>query len=162
MSALACAGVAPTYRFQTTWLVEAPRQAVWEVLADVEGWPGWWPGVAAARELDAGDQSRVGSRYRVRWRAPVGYSVEFDFTVDSVDEPHRMAGRSSGDLEGVGAWQLFEENGVVAVVYEWDVATTKAWMNALGPLPRPIFRWSHDRVMAGGGEGLAKRLQRPG
>ena len=28
-------------------------------------------------------------------------------------------------------------------------------MNALGPLPRPLFRWSHDHVMAGGGEALA-------
>ena len=61
----------------------APRQAVWDVLADVEGWPGMVAGVvAAAKELDPGDEDRVGSRYRVRWRAPVGYSVEFDFTVE--------------------------------------------------------------------------------
>jgi hypothetical protein len=150
----------PRYRFLTTWLIEAPRQAVWEVLADVEGWPRWWPEVVSARELDPGDEGRVGSSYRVRWRAPVGYSVEFDFTVDSVDEPRRMAGRSSGDLEGTGVWRLLEEHGLVAVIYEWEVSTTKAWMNALGPLPRPLFRWSHDRVMAGGGEALSRRVLR--
>ena len=146
------------YGFLTTWLIEAPRQAIWDLLADVEGWPAWWAGVAAAKELDPGDEHRVGSRYRVRWRAPAGYSVEFDFTVDEVDEPRRMAGRSTGDLEGVGVWRLFEQDGTVAVVYEWEVEATKAWMNALGPLPRPIFRWSHDRVMAGGGEGLSRRV----
>jgi uncharacterized protein YndB with AHSA1/START domain len=146
------------YNFLTTWLLAAPRQAAWDVLADVEAWPDWWPAVAAATELDPGDETRVGSRYRVRWRAPIGYSVEFDFTVDEVDEPRRMAGRSSGDLEGVGVWRLSEQDGAVAVIYEWDVATTKAWMNALGPLPRPLFRWSHDRVMAAGGEALRQRL----
>ena len=148
------------YRFLTTWLLEASRQAVWDVLADVESWPVWWPGVAAAKELDPGDEHRVGSRYRVRWRAPVGYSVEFEFTVDSLDEPRRMAGRASGDLEGVGVWRLFEEGGVTAVTYEWEVVGTRAWMNALGALPRPIFRWSHDRVMAGGGKGLRAHLDR--
>jgi hypothetical protein len=88
----------------------------------------------------------------------VGYAVEFDFAVDEVHEPRLMAGRASGDLEGQGRWRLFEEDGVTAVTYEWEVATTKAWMNALGPLPRPIFRWSHDRVMAGGGKALKRRL----
>ena len=87
--------------------------------------------------------------------------MEFDFTVDEVDEPRRMAGRASGDLEGTGVWRLFEDGGVTAVTYEWKVVATKPWMNALGPLPRPLFRWSHDRVMAGGGEGLAARLRQP-
>jgi len=156
-SRAARAVVGTPYRFLTTWLIEAPRQDVWNVLADVEAWPGWWPAVAAARELDPGDGRRVGSRYRVRWKAPVGYAVEFDFTVHQVDEPRRMAGRSSGDLEGAGVWRLFEENGVTAVTYEWQVITTKPWMKALGPLPRPLIRLSHHRVMSGGGEAL-KRL----
>lgn len=149
-----------SYRFLTTWLLEAERQAVWDVLADVRSWPQWWPGVESVRELAAGDAHTVGSRYRVRWRAPIGYSVEFDFTVESVDEPRRMAGRSVGDLEGEGVWRLFEEGGVTAVTYEWEVTATRAWMRALGPLPRPIFRWSHDRLMAKGGEALSRRVRR--
>ncbi len=144
------------YSFLTTWLIPAPREAVWEVLADVEAWPEWWPAVVAARELDPGDERRVGSSYRVRWRAPVGYTVEFDFTVNEVDEPRRMAGRASGDLEGAGVWRLFEEDGITAATYDWQVAATRPWMRALGPLPRPLFRRSHDRVMAGGGEALER------
>ena len=146
------------YSFLTTWRLAAPRQEVWDVLSDVEDWPAWWPAVQSARELAAGDERRVGSRYRVRWRAPAGYPVEFDFTVEEVDEPLLMAGRSRGDLEGSGVWRLMEEDGVTTVTYAWDVITTKRWMNALGPLPRPLFRWSHGRVMAGGGAALAKRL----
>ena len=146
------------HTFLTTWLVETDRQAVWDVLANVESWPDWWPAVESARQLAGGDERRVGSSYRVRWRAPVGYAVEFDFTVEHVDAPRLMAGRASGDLEGRGVWRLFEDRDLTAVTYEWEVATTKAWMNALGPLPRPLFRWNHDRVMAGGGEALKRRL----
>jgi hypothetical protein len=44
------------------------------------------------------------------------------------------------------------------VLYEWDVHTTKAWMNLLTPVARPFFKSNHDYVMRNGGEGLAKLL----
>ena len=47
---------------------------------------------------------------------------------------------------------------VTAVLYEWEVSTTRAWMNLLSPLMRPAFEWNHDWVMARGGEGLARLL----
>jgi hypothetical protein len=88
----------------------------------------------------------------------VPYELEFDFVVRRVDEPCCMAGEALGDLQGTGVWRLFEQDGVTAVVYDWDVATSKRWMNALAPLARPVFEYNHDVVMRWGGEGLARRL----
>ena len=121
-------------------------------------WPEWWQGVESVEQVDAGDERRVGSRYRVRWRSRAPYAVEFDFTVDEVREPVLMAGRASGALDGTGTWRLFEDAGVTAVVYEWEVRTTRAWMNALAPVARPLFAANHHWVMRQGGEGLAGRL----
>lgn len=146
------------YRFLSAWLLAAPRQDCWDVLADVLGWPRWWSGVQGVEELAAGDGRRVGSVHRVRWRAAVGYAVEMEFTVDAVKEPGLMRGRSSGQLEGSGVWRLMEQDGVTAVLYEWDVRSTHPWMNALAPVARPLFARSHDRLMRQGGEGLARRL----
>ena len=109
-------------------------------------------------ELDGGDGDRVGSRYRVAWRSRIPYELQFDFTVESVDPPCCMVGRADGDLAGQGRWRLFEQDGVTAVLYEWDVGTTKPWMNVIGPLARPLFEHNHDLVMRWGGEGLAERL----
>jgi hypothetical protein len=78
--------------------------------------------------------------------------------VSDLDEPRAMSGRASGALVGDGHWRLFEQNGVTAVTYEWNVRTTKAWMNMIGPLARPLFAYNHDVVMRWGGEGLARRL----
>ena len=47
---------------------------------------------------------------------------------------------------------------MTAVVYEWNVATTKRWMNLLAPLARPVFAWNHDWVMGNGAEGIAAHL----
>lgn len=146
------------YEFLTTWLLRAPRTTVWETLQDTSAWPAWWRGVESVEELDGGDGQRVGSRYRVSWRSFVPYSIAFDFEIDQVELPVLMSGRAIGDLDGTGAWRLYEQDGVTAVTYDWRVQTTKPWMNAVGPLARPIFEWNHDWVMARGGEGLAARL----
>jgi hypothetical protein len=75
-----------------------------------------------------------------------------------VGRPARLGGVASGELAGTGRWRLYEEAGTTAVLYEWDVRTTRAWMNLLAPLARPIFAWNHNWVMGNGGEGLARLL----
>lgn len=146
-------------RFLSTWLLAAPRQDVWDALADVLDWPAWWEGMEAVSELAAGDARRVGGRYRVRWRGRVPYAVVFDFEVIEVDEPLEMSGRASAGLTGTGRWRLFEQDGVTAVLYEWEVRPERAWMRAAGWLAPGPLRSNHDWVMFRGGEGLARRLQ---
>jgi uncharacterized protein YndB with AHSA1/START domain len=147
-----------SYRFLTTWLLDAPRAAAWELLEDAEGWSGWWRGVERVSLLAPGGAGRVGSRYRIAWRSRIPYELEFDFTVRRIEPPRLMEGDAMGELEGTGCWRLFEQDGVTAVVYDWDVRTTRRWMNLLAPVARPVFEYNHDTVMRWGGEGLARRL----
>lgn len=146
------------YRFLTTWLLETSRASAWELLEDPLSWSEWWRGVQRVTKLTDGDGRRVGSRYRIAWRSRIPYELEFEFTVRRVDEPCCMEGDATGDLEGTGIWRLFEQGDVTAVLYDWDVTTTKPWMNTLGRIARPVFEHNHDLVMRWGGEGLARRL----
>jgi hypothetical protein len=114
--------------------------------------------VERVEELQPGDAQRVGSRHLIEWRSRLPYPLEFEFTVERVERPRLMEGRALGELTGTGRWRLFEDGGVTAVLYEWNVQTTKRWMNLIGPLARPVFAWNHDVVMGWGGEGLARRL----
>jgi uncharacterized protein YndB with AHSA1/START domain len=147
------------YTFLTTWLLESPRQPVWEALHDQERWPEWWRGVEEAAELSrppSGDD--VGTVARMVWRSVLPYRVEFEVTTTRAERPYLLEGHAAGELEGIGRWRLYEQDGVTAVLYEWNVKTTKAWMNLLAPLLRPAFEWNHDWVMARGGEGIAQLL----
>jgi uncharacterized protein YndB with AHSA1/START domain len=147
------------YAFLTTWLLESPRQPVWEAIYDQERWPSWWRGVEEASELRSGNgNDGVGSVAKMVWRSLLPYRVEFEVTTTRVEHPHLLEGHAIGGLEGVGRWRFYEQDGVTAVLYEWNVATTKPWMNTMAPLLRPAFEWNHDWVMARGGEGLAKLL----
>ena len=75
-----------------------------------------------------------------------------------IEPPHLLEGHATGALEGVGRWRLFEDDSSTAVIYEWNVHTTRPWMNLLAPIARPIFAWNHDWVMRNGGTGLASLL----
>ena len=146
------------YRFLTTWLLNADRERVWDVIHDQVTWPNWWRGVVDVVELVPGDESKVGSRARMTWKSFLPYELVFETHTTRVERPHIMEGEVDGELAGTGRWRLYEQDGTTAAVYEWNVRTTRAWMNLLAPLARPVFRWNHDWVMARGGEGIAERL----
>ena len=145
------------YRFLTTWILDAPRADVWDAIHAVERWPAWWRGVEAVEQLASGEPDGIGSVYRHRWRSVLPYTVTFDMETLAVEPPRLLEGRATGELEGIGRWR-FHEGAATAVTYEWAVQTTRPWMNALAPVGRPVFVWSHNAVMRWGGECLARRL----
>lgn len=146
------------YSFLTTWLLDSPREPVWEVIYAQERWPEWWRGVEEVEELESGDEIGIGSVARMVWKSLLPYRVEFEVTIGRVERPHLMEADAVGELTGVGRWRLYEHQGVTAALYEWNVATTKPWMNLLAPVARPVFEWNHDWVMARGGEGISRLL----
>ncbi len=146
------------YRFLTTWLLDSPREQVFDALYDQAAWPSWWRGVEEAVEVSPGEASGVGTVSRLVWKSLLPYRVEFEVTTTQVERPSLLQADAVGELSGLGRWRLYEENGVTAVLYEWNVATSKTWMNLVAPIARPVFEWNHDWVMARGGEGIADLL----
>ncbi len=146
-----------SYQFLTTWCIDAPIDAVFDVLHDSSGYPRWWKGVRSVEVLERGGEASVGELVRFEWRSVLPYSLVFELRATRVERPHLIEGRATGELAGVGTWRLYEGRGT-AIVYDWRVRTTKPWMNLMGPVARPVFTWNHDIVMRQGGHGLAAAL----
>jgi uncharacterized protein YndB with AHSA1/START domain len=149
------------YRFLTTWLLKGERERIWDAIYDSERWPEWWKGVLEAEKLEEGDESGVGRYGRYIWKSKLPYRLEFFVRTTKVEKPRLLEGDAEGELAGIGRWRLFEQDGATAVLYEWNVHTTRAWMNLLTPIARPIFAVNHDYVMRNGGVGIAKLLGVP-
>src|SRR3954452_21215667 len=159
ISALSWPGLmAAAYRFLTTWLFDAPREPVWDVIYDAAHWPAWWRGVERAEVVDPGDERGEGALWRSSWRSLLPYTLEFEFAIETVDRPSLLVGRAGGELTGTGTWRVYENELGTASTWEWQVGTTREWMNAAGPLGRPLFAWNHHRIMRWGGEGAARRI----
>ena len=109
-----------------------------------------------AEEIRPGDEDGVGTVSRLVWKSLLPYRVEFEVTTTRVEQPHLLEADAVGELDGVGRWRLYEQDGVTAVLYEWNVSTTKPWMNLLAPVAAPRLR-VEPRL----GDGARRRGDRP-
>ena len=150
--------MATQYSFVTIWRFDAPIDAVWDKIIDSKRWPQWWKYVQSVTELEPGDENGVGSLQHITWTTALPYKLSFDSRVTRVEKPHLIEGVAMGDLNGNGRWQLSQEGSVTTVRYDWNVSTSKSWMNLLAPVARPIFAWNHAILSNEGGRSLARLL----
>lgn len=147
------------YRFITSWQIEAPLQAVFDTILDSLHWSDWWPGVQAVEQLEQDDANGIGSLRRYTWKSLLGYGLRFDARAVRIAPPLVLEATVEGDLKGYGRWTFCHDRGVTTVCYEWDVHTTRHWMNWLSPVARGVFAYNHHVLMRRGAEGLAQRLR---
>lgn len=146
------------YDVTTRWRFDAPVEAVWGAIVDAEDWPIWWPGIEEVVTLAAGDADGVGARRRCTCRSVLPFRLTIVTCVTRVEPLRLIEGRVGGELEGVGRCHLGRDGAFTTVRYEWQVRTVRRWMNRLGPLAKPFFRWNHVAMMHAGGAGLARYL----
>jgi hypothetical protein len=108
----------------------------------------------------AGEGRRIGSGCATPLYVVESAAVPavFQHAVNVVQPPYLLAGEAIGELTGTVLWTLSAADTSTRVRYEWEVVTSRAWMNMLAPLMAPAFRWNHRQVMAAGARGLAQYL----
>ena len=152
------------YQFVTHWRVEAneaTREEVFDLLADAEGLPRWWPSVyLAVQVLAPGEPNGVGRVVDLHTRGLLPYTLRWQFRVTEVRRPERMALEAWGDLVGTGIWTLRDEAGATAITYDWRVRAEKPLLRLLSPLLKPLFAANHRWAMARGDESLHRELAR--
>jgi hypothetical protein len=149
------------FEYVSDWRFDAPLEAVWDALIDVEQWPRWWPHVRDVRTLDRGDASGLGARRRIRWSSRLPYGFTLDVETVEVARMARLRGRATGDMAGTGLWELWCDDAGSHVRYTWELALHTRWMRLAAPLMAPVFRWNHEGVMRSGAAGLKGSLTLP-
>ena len=146
------------FHLVTVWRIDAPLQQVCTAIFGCMEWPHWWKGVEKVEELDPGDAHGLGSLRRFTWKGRLPYRLTFDIRVIRIVPLEVIEGRASGEVEGTGCWYFSQAGHITVVRYEWNVRTTRLWMNLLALVAKPVFIWNHNQLMQQGGEGLARLL----
>jgi uncharacterized protein YndB with AHSA1/START domain len=146
------------YHFITTWDLEAPVETVWETIGAPASYSIWWKYVVSVTEIEPNRADGTGGLFIWKWKTALLYTLAFEMRVTRSEPPHVLESSARGELEGVGRWELKEMERFTRVTYDWQVRTTKSWMNLMAPLARPAFSWNHNVIMDEGGRALAERL----
>jgi hypothetical protein len=147
------------YAFLTRWSFNAPIERVWEKIADAERWPTWWKSVRRVDVIEPGSDDGVGRVLRMTWRTRLLYSFTFTIRSKVVDPPHYLEADADGDLVGRGVWRLRQVGEITDIRFDWEVRTSKWWMNMIAPFARFLFAWNHAGVMKAGETALRKLLE---
>jgi hypothetical protein len=149
------------YHLLTIWHIEAPMEKVYTSIHDSPCWPDWWPGVRKVEQIAAGDVDGIDSVWRYAWQGKFPYRLVFEVCATRIEKLVAIEGTVRGDLEGIGRWH-FSRQGAVSVVHcEWQVRSTRWWMNLIAPFARSMFIHNHALLMTQGGAGLARLLRSP-
>jgi hypothetical protein len=141
-----------SYVFRSEWRLPAPAERVYEVLADVETYPAWWPQVRRARRID-----EVSGELTCRSLLP--YDVVFVMRREVQDaDALVLRGRMEGDLNGTSQWTVSADGAGSTAVFDEDVTVGSGLLHAAGRLFRPALRFNHDLMMRAGERGLRRYL----
>ncbi|MGE5469668.1 MAG: SRPBCC family protein [Bacteroidota bacterium] len=146
------------YSLRTVWHIEAPLAVVYSAISEPLRWPEWWPEARLIRQRQAGNADGVGRLLQCTWQGRLPYRLNFDLLTTRLQPEVVVEGRVSGDLEGCGQCRFTQSGTVTVVEHDWQVHTTRRWMNLLAPAVSFLFKHNHAAVMKRGGEGLAALL----
>ena len=136
------------YVFKSIWLVNAPLDDVFSVLADPSTYPAWWPEIRSVEDLGGG-------RIQMIARSFLPYELRFvSEDRGQAQPPGVLDARITGDLEGFARWTLKSVGAGCRIVYDQEVDTHKRLLNVLAPVARPAFRLNHALMMRHGRAGL--------
>lgn len=144
--------MAGEYVFLDEWDVDAPREAVFEAIADARTYPDWWKPVYISVDADGSPEVGCASRQHFKGRLP--YTLKTVSTVVRLERPEILETDVVGDLRGRGLWTLTERDGRTHVRFDWTVLADRPLLKRLTPVLRPLFRANHNWAVKRAMEGL--------
>lgn len=148
---------ATDYRFTSRWWVPAPFTTTFDVLADVLGYPSWWPQVRGVARIDD-------DTVRVVCRSLMPYDLDL-LLARSVEDPRRGVLEASieGALRGWSRWTLDPVGAGTRLRYEQEATTSGRLLAVASRAAGPVLVANHAWMMRGGRRGLLRRFPaRPG
>jgi len=141
-----------TYRFSSTFTLEAPRKRVHQVLVDLEFYAEWWPQVRAVAKID--DDHAL-----VVCRSSLPYDLELELSAESRDLDCLEVG-IDGPIRGWARYHLDEQSpGTTTLRFEQQVRAEAPMFVLASYVVRPLLVWNHHRMIRGSEQGLRVRLQ---
>ena len=118
--------MAKEYVFLHEWDAEAPRDAVFEALADARTYPEWWKPVYLDVEGDC--DPAMGCTTEQHFKGKLPYTLRTTSEIVAFNPPNGFSVKVVGDLTGSGIWTLTPNGEGVHIRFDWTVFADQSWL----------------------------------
>jgi uncharacterized protein YndB with AHSA1/START domain len=125
-----------------SFVLPAPRAAVWAALGDVSDYRSWWPWL---RRFDAGGLEE-GDVWRCTIRPPLPYVLRCTVALTTVQAPAMIVARVAGDITGDARLDLTEQAESTHARLTSRLEARRLPARLLSRVAPPAARWGHDWV----------------
>ncbi len=143
------------FQFRDVWVLDAPPGTVFDLLADVDGYPRWWPQIRSVRRID--DESG-----ELVCRSVLPYDLHLTVRRDVQDRGSGLLRvLLDGDLVGRSGWLVDPApgSGAHSCRAEFTQQVTAPGVPGGGAtILRPVLDWNHAVMMRAGVRGLRRYL----
>ncbi|HEX2895721.1 MAG TPA: SRPBCC family protein [Marmoricola sp.] len=143
---------ASDYTFTDSWETAASREAVCEVLLDLEHYVDWWPQVRAV--ASAGPDDAI-----VVCRSRLPYDLELRLHAESRG-PELLRVGIDGPIRGYAAWRLTPVDGGTRLDFEQRVEAVARSFRWASYVAKPLLAANHTWMMRGAERGRESKLSR--
>lgn len=143
------------YRYE--WYLTTTPALVWQVLNHLEAWPEWWTSVSEVKQISVGNARGEGKVMRSVWKGWLANTVKVEMRILVAEENLLLVTKSSGELQGLGLWEIRGIPVGVAVRYTGKVSLTP-FLHWFYPIIKPMMNLHFQHIMRAGAEGMACKL----
>ncbi|MGV7114772.1 hypothetical protein [Paenibacillus kyungheensis] len=140
--------------------METTREQLWELVDHFEDID-FWQGVSFAKVKQTGDTNGVGDEYECTFRTKMLFKLKILLKVADKSKPNQFKLMVEGPLAGEGTCFLEElDHGQATLIRcVWEVRLDHSMLRMSNPVMRPVYVWSHNKVMDEGVAGVGRHLQ---
>jgi len=151
--------VGERYEFTDVWTIPAGIDLAWRMVDDVASWPKWWPDYRFA-EIVSDVRHGAGTRWHVKVKADLPYTLDFNFTVLTHDPPRYVRTRVEGFFDGEIDWRLEQATpATTRMTLHEQTETRWALINLTARLGgRRLLEYNHRAAMRRGEVGMKLAL----
>lgn len=131
------------FRFDRSWTFEVEPGDLWAVISRTEDFPRWWSWLDSF-EADGFER---GSRASFDVKAPLGYTLHFDLTLEHVAPAAELEASVDGDLAGSARLELQPVGHHTRARLSWTLEPRSRSIAMAAIVARPLLVWSHDRIV---------------
>lgn len=140
------------YSFKTEYVINAEPELIWNILSDVESWPGLLKYFRSVRFRGNEKILKQNAVIDCEVRAVLPYTLRFNTEIIRLVPYKELEVISRGDLKGKGLWTLTSAGNGSLSSFTWEVEPGNKIMRVIGSFKtgRLILSYSHGLIMKRG------------